>query len=692
MSTAGAAVQAMTTKPIEQKFTRYELSCAAAYGITLLWINVYICRELFFVQTTYMNSMHGFWSALAQRGADSWLRANWWPYWDCGIPFEFTYAPLVPALTAILAALRGISHELAFQSITGLAYGAAPLTLFLMAWLLTRAAGYAFAAALVYSLTAPTQLFVPDGTFSVKSFWDARRLSSVAIWDDTPHLVALTLLPLVILLVSLSIRRRKLIYYWASAICIVLATLASTFGPIMIAMAAACLLFVLRRKDYKSNLILTVSIGAFAYAVCAPFLSPSLIQAMRNASAESDSGWTVGSVTAVAAVVLGWVALWKFLARWTTDWKLQFFVLFAYLTSSVPLMAAYLHRQVLPQPVRYKLEMELALSLLVVFASRYWFDRASLPVKASILFLLLALAGEQIVSHRKFAKHILRPGDLTQTIEYRAATWIDRNLGGVRVMMPGSIAQWANAFSDVRQFAGSSWSMAYSQIQQTGLKAIYNGGESLEQDARVSLAWLKAFGVSAIAVSGAKSQEYWKPFAHPAKFEGMLPVLWRADDVTIYRIPQRIVSLGHVVPKGALVTRSPRQRTDISAIEAYVAALDDPLLPAVDLEWESGNRIRIRTSVEPEHVISLQVSSHPGWHASLAGGRKVDVNSDGLGLMWLQPGLCRPCDLILNYDGGWELRLCRYMSFLAIGGLFVVLLFYQRTATIISSWDERAGT
>ena len=40
-------------------------------------------------------------------------------------------------------------------------------------------------------------------------------------------------------------------------------------------------------------------------------------------------------------------------------------------------------------------------------------------------------------------------------------------------MMPGSVAQWANTFSSVPQFSGGSWSIAYSQIQQTGLDSVY---------------------------------------------------------------------------------------------------------------------------------------------------------------------------------------------------------------------------
>ena len=94
-------------------------------------------------------------------------------------------------------------------------------------------------------------------------------------------------------------------------------------------------------------------------------------------------------------------------------------------------------------------------------------------------------------------------------------------------------------------------------------------------------------------VFGSRSEEFWKPYAHPTKFEGLLPVLWREDDVTIYRIPQRTASLAHVVPESAIVLRKPGGARDIGALEAYGAALDDPALPAAGLQWEGRNRIRI---------------------------------------------------------------------------------------------------
>jgi hypothetical protein len=624
---------------------------------------------MFFRYTPRMNSMQGFWIAMARRlGGGGWFHSQWWRYWDGGAPHEFIYAPLVPALSAWTAAVRGIPHDVAFQSVSGLVYCLVPITLFGMAWWLTREAGYAFAAAALYSLTALSQLLVPDTQFSVQHLWDSRRFYIISCWDETPHMAALAMLPLVIVFLALSIQKRRPVYYAAATLSIAISALASDFGPVIVAMASLCLLFVLRRREFVWNLLATAGIGLFAYAIASPFLSPSH---MRAVSASSGNTWTMGSFTAVAIVAVGWALLWRYLPGWTSDWCLQFFALFAWLTCSVPFLAIHLGRQFLPQPERYKSEMEFSLALLVIFSVRPLVARIPRPVRVCLLFLIVALAGEQIVAQRKFAKAVLAPSDITQTIEYRASMWTRDHLPGIRVMLPGSIEKWANTFTDIEQLAGGSWSVAYNPVQQRAVAGIYNGGETAEEDARVSVAWLKAFGTGAIAVSGPKSQEYWKRYTHPTKFDGRLPVLWSADDVTIYRVPLRTAGLAHVVPESALVRRSPASAGDTGEVEKYVAALDDESLPNAEFEWEDTNRIHIRTVAGPGQVVSVQVTHYPGWHAK-ANGLSRQIKRDGLGLMWLQPGCNGPCDVRLEYNGGAELRISHVLSVGGLAGLVVI--------------------
>jgi hypothetical protein len=671
---------------------RIETLRAVFYLLTLLWINVYICRDMFFGSTAHMGSMHGFWTALATRAGGSWFHATWWPFWDNGIPFESTYPPLVPALAAAISALRGVTPAVGFHSVTGVFYILGPCTLFLMAWRLTRAPGYSFLAALLYSLTSPTQMLVPDGGFMFGKILDARRLYVVSVWDDTPHLTALAFLPLVILFLARSIETRRPVYYAGAAASIGLAALASAFGPVMVVLAAACLLFVLRRQDWSRNLMLTAGIGAWGWAIAAPFLSPSLMRAIRAASAASDGeGWSLGSFTAIALVVLGWAILWQCLRRWTDDWRIRFFALFAWLTSSIPLLQLALQRHFLPQPNRYKFEMEMALCLAVAFSLRPWIGRITPSVRRALLLAALAVAVEQTVDHRKLEKKFTFPQDVTGTVEYRAAAWAQKTFPGIRFFLPGSMAQWANTYTNIQQFTGGSFTMATNQVQQRADTAIGFGADNVQQDVHLTLTWLKAYGVGVVAISGKDSKEYWRPFTHPEKFDGVLPAVWLESGVTMYRVPLREFTLAHMVPESALVRRAPREPDDISAVEKFVTALDDPAMPNTQFQWEGRNRIRIRTTAAPGQALSVQVSYHPGWHATVA-GQPRELYKDGLGLMWLRPAHTGPAEVVLDYDGGWELRLCRWLSWLAIAALAVGGAGNPACSRLLAGWTRwKAG-
>src|ERR1700693_3367939 len=123
----------------------------------------------------------------------------------------------------------------------------------------------------------------------------------------------------------------------------------------------------------------------------------------------------------------------------------------------------------------------------------------------------------------------------------------------------------------------------------------------------------------------------------------------------------------------ATVSRSPAGPRDTDEVEKYVAALDDPSMPAAKLQWAGRNRIQIQTTAGPGQAISVQVSYHPGWHAK-EGNRTVELRRDGLGMMWLRPECSGFCEIQLDYDSGWELRLCRHFSFAAMAVLLMLIL------------------
>jgi hypothetical protein len=530
----------------------------AAYAAILLWINFYIARDFFSGRTAHMNSMHGFWAAMAQRGAGVWLHPSWWPYWDCGIPFEAAYAPLVPALTAAWAALFHTSFDMAFSSVTGLVYIFGPLALFAMAWGLTRTPGISFSAALIYALTSPTQWVSPDGAFNASHIRDARRLFLIALWDDTPHVTALALLPLAVLFLVFSVERRRWRYYAAAAVTIALMAMASAFGPVMTGMAAVAIIVSSDPAEWKRRALLIAGIGAWAYAIAIAFVPPSVLLAIHESTVMSDQErWTVSSLTALSAALLGLATLRHLLLRYRAGARTAFFVSFAWIAGSVPLTADYLGGRLMPQADRYKFEFELTLTLVAAVGGWALIRRFPTAIRVCAILLLVSLAAEQIADHRKREKEYTFPQDVTATVEYRAAKWTAQNLPGVRVFFPGSLAQWANDFTDIPQFTGGSWSMATNQSQQRADAAIAFAGRPVDQDLRISLVWLKAYGAGAIAVAAPDSGEYWKPYSDPGKFDGLAP-LWTEKGVTIRRVPLRSTSSRTSYPRPRLCGASRR--------------------------------------------------------------------------------------------------------------------------------------
>ena len=91
--------------------------------------------------------------------------------------------------------------------------------------------------------------------------------------------------------------------------------------------------------------------------------------------------------------------------------------------------------------------------MVCVFAVKPVVERLPKSMRVALALFSLCLAAEQVVSHRKFAKTVIRPVDVTPTIEYRTAKFAENEL---RVAYPGSMAIWLNAFSDAssirRQF------------------------------------------------------------------------------------------------------------------------------------------------------------------------------------------------------------------------------------------------
>jgi hypothetical protein len=194
------------------------------------------------------------------------------------------------------------------------------------------------------------------------------------------------------------------------------------------------------------------------------------------------------------------------------------------------------------------------------------------------------------------------------------------------------------------------------------------------------LIWLKAFGVQAIAMDGAASTESYHPYAHPQKFDGTLRRLWNQGDNEILEVPHRTSGLAHVIPEAALVPRTPIHGLDVAPLLPYVAALDDPALPAAAIHWRNQHDATIEARLSKEQVVSVQLTYTKGWHAAV-NGQPREVMRDAIGLLAIRPRCEGDCVIRLTYDGGTEMLVARIASWSMAGLLF--------SGVLLAEWKRR---
>jgi hypothetical protein len=454
--------------------------------------------------------------------------------------------------------------------------------------------------------------------------------------------------------------------------------LASMFGFVLAGLAVVTVPVALEEGYWPSGLPRAALVGAAAYLLVSPWTPPSLLRIIgADAVFDGEADWSARGFLAIGILVGAWIGVWL-ICRWRLrDWPMRWIALFACPAILIPALHHYLALHFLPQPQRYVVEMEMALALVCAFAVRPVASRIPGRWLALLAVPLVWFGVEQLVAHRRFVKRQVRPVEVARGIEYRAARWSAAALPGQRIMMTGTMATWLNAFADSPQLSAQSYSTAPNQAQQLAQYAIFSGLGMGDRDAEFSILWLKAFGVQAVDVPGPQSPEYWRPFTHPRKFDGVLPVLWREDDTTIYRVPQASPSLAHVVVAGQLVRHRPVNGMDDGEIRNYVAALDNPTAPA-SFAWLGKNRAAVHARLDAGQEISVQINYDPGWRATVNGSpRKIEP--DGLGLMAVQAECVGECEIALDFDGGWEAKTCRAAS---IGALVLgALLGWLRRGT-----------
>jgi hypothetical protein len=645
------------------------LACCALFAL-----NAFLCWPLFRIE--YLNefqSNEGVLIALGRFVLQHWPHGSWFPSFDAGEPLENTYFPLVPFLTAGLAFAARCSPGLAFHFLAALTYSLAPVFLFLFARHMSGRLAPSFGAAFAWSLFSPSG-FIPEMLTDMGSPWGLRRLKQVVFLGETPHDAALCLVPLALLALARYWEMPGVRRFALAAIAVAAVMASNAFGIVVIVGSSVFLLLALE-GPLRPRWLALGGVLITAYLLLCRFLPPSLLAliATNSQTTAGDYRFTA-AVKLRAALFLLLLAILCVLIRRLAHPMLRFAVLFLACFGGLTVVWYWKYIALLPQAHRYVLEMEAGLCLLVCFAAYPAVRRLShgsaivLGGLGAVLLIAVALADY------RFARRLIEPADLARTVVFRQARWIDTHLPGERIMVSGDNEFWFNLFADNPQLSAGHEASAPNWVQRVAVYTIYSGHDAGKNDGPISVLWLKAFGCGAITVAGPGSKDFFHPILHPEKFDGLLPLIWREEDNSIYRVPLRSASLAHVIPASAVVARRPIHGLDIEAVQRYVAALEDPSLPEAELTWRNPEHGRIRTIVEPGQVVSVQINFDPGWKASI-GGRPVELRADGLGMMVVDPHVSGECAIDLAFTGGTERLICfalSSMTALVLAGMIIL--------------------
>lgn len=642
--------------------TRTILICLA-----LFTLNAVICGPLFGVE--YLDdfqSNEGSYITFGKFLLSHWPHVGWFPWFNAGMPFEDTYLPLPGAAVALTSLTSGFSPAHAFHFVAALTYSLAPVFLFLFARELSGHLAASVGAAVLWSLVSPSAVF-PQILKDMGTPWGIRRLQNIVVYGETPHNMALCLLPISLLLTNRFLERPSSRRFALAALAAAAVMLTNAFGIVVVSISSI-MLFASRGNYRPKSLASIGGILFLAYLAICRMLPPTLIRLIETNSqlVGGDYRFTWRTAMLAGSFLLSLIALWAVLRRLESPGT-QFAALFTACFGGIALLGFH-GVNLVPQPVRYHIEMEVGLCLLAAFAVGTLVRRFPHGITGGIAWVAIGALGVIAIKDYRFARELIRPATISQWAPFKEARWIAANLPGERVLIAGEGEWLFNLFTDNPQLGAGHEPSAPNWIQRVAVYTIFTGQNAGDRDAPVSILWLKAFGCGGIVVSGPASRDHYHAVINPTKFDGLLPLVWREGGDSIYRVPLRSTSLAHVIPMSAIVGRRPINGLDVDPLRPYVAALEGPSVSAANLQWENPDRGRIVANVPPDSVVSVQVTWDPGWRARV-GSRQVPLTTDQLGLIVIDPQCSGKCSIDLEFDGGLERAITLWISLLTVMGL-----------------------
>ncbi|KKM75022.1 hypothetical protein LCGC14_1394420 [marine sediment metagenome] len=604
-----------------------------AVSLGLAFLNAVVVLPLFAGEySQYMGSIEASRLGEARFIDENWPYAGWNPLSYLGFPFHLFYTPLLPYLVAAIHRLPLVlSTAAAYRLITAFAYVLGPVTLYLFVRYLTKRDLTAVLAALAYSLM-PSFVYLiggvrsdtPAGLFG-HAPW---RLIVMTWYGEGPHIAALTLTPLAVLFFLRALKKPTFAGYVIAALALAAIALTNWIALFAVVLILAVVLFSeMLLGEPGRKLISAFAVAAIAYGLSAFWLNLSFVKASLAFGNPSGTALDYNPVLllSVSAPLAG-ICYLMFSGK---PQRQKLFIPAAWFAIFAVIVFGWYQfdLNLVPQPNRYAPELNMAAVILgamlvTVVYDRFRSNAADLGKAAAPALVAVAVAAIVIISlpFLRAAWDATRASaDISRTTEYQVARWLEDNTAGARVYATGTHAFWLNAFASVPQVRGGHDGGAVNPWWDHVVYQINHGA-----DGELAVMWAKALNVRYIVVNFPDSEVVYQDFAHPHKFDGLLPERFSYGGDTVYEVPTASPEPVQVVNLSRFQALPPIEDVlDRDGLEAYVQAVEasEGVDPA-DVKADGPGRMTITADLAPGQGLLVRTTYHRGWTAR-AEGTKV---------------------------------------------------------------------
>ena len=632
---------------------------------------------------------------------------SWAPFWYFGFPFHLFYTPLLPFLEVLGHKIFGLALWESYRLLTGIGYILAPVSVFFLGWQLSKKIIGGLIAGILFTVGPTLFYFILPATidsafgevaadrFSL-DFWDPRRFTILVRWGEGPHIFSLIFVPLVGVFFLKVLREYKFRWVLLSSLFLGLSALTNSIGFFASLIVIGVFSFVKLVQDQKTRLstfksILTV--GALTFGLISFWYNISFISSFFKEGSGTGSllislfpwGW-IGILVGVFVIYL---IFSKVIRNFGVACSILLFLIFfgvvAYYYLSAPPEESYRRIEIFPQALRYNVEADLSLSLLigVLFAWLVGYLGKKLRMLETAGNIVGVLGALVLVWYIQpfipvAAKAAGTVVDIRNTGEYEIATWLKENTDerrGERVFVPGNYGFYLNYFTNVWQHRGALFQAATHPWVEHMHYQMANGSNS-----EIALAWLTITNTKYAVVTTAASRELYKEMKSLRRFESFPVAHAQAGDI-IYEVPLKRSSLAKPVNLSQMRELSiPKKADDKKSLLAYAQWVEDSSNNETTLTVVNNDTYRITGKVSEGEAILVQVTGDSGWSArDMLSKKGLRVAKDPMGFLILisDPRTSEgKVDITLKHGRTWVIWL-GYLT------TFATIVFIVRRSPII---------